>query len=74
MQLHVGDKITASSIQGNNVTGNVTAILENTVILFCELNNHVVSKKELKKQGYKFTKVAKGAKSIVVSSDRKLKE
>ena len=74
MQLVIGDTITALSIQGNNVTGNVTAILENTVILFCGLNNHVVSKKELKKQGYKFTKVVKGTKSIVVSSNRNLKE
>lgn len=74
MQVDIGDKISAHSIQANNVTGNVTAILENTVILFCGLNNHVVSKNELKKQGYKFAKVVKGSKSIVVSSNRNLKE
>lgn len=74
MQVDIGDKISAHSIQGNNVTGNVTAILENTVILFCGLNNHVVLKNELKKQGYKFAKVVKGSKSIVVSSNRNLKE
>lgn len=74
MHLDIGDKITAISIQGNNVTGNVTAILENTVILFCEVTNHVVSKNELKKQGYKFTAVVKGPKSIVVSSNRNLQE
>lgn len=44
MQLDIGDTISAHSIQGNNVTGNVTAILENTVILFCGLTNHVVKK------------------------------
>lgn len=74
MQVDIGNKISAHSIQANNVTGNVTAILENTVILFCGLNNHVVSKKELKKQGYKFKNVVKGTKSIVVSSNRNLKE
>lgn len=74
MQVDIGDKISAHSIQGNNVTGNVTAILENTVIIFCGLTNHVVSKKDLKKQGYKFAKVVKGSKSIVVSSNRNLKE
>lgn len=74
MQLDIGDKITARSIQGKNVTGNVTAVLENTVILFCGLTNHVVSKRELKMQGYKFTKVAKRSKSIVVSRNRNLKE
>ena len=74
MQLVIGDEISAMTIQGDNVTGNVTAILENTVILFCGLNNHVVSKKKKKKQGYKFAKVVKGSKSIVVSSNRNLKE
>lgn len=74
MQLKIGDEISAMTIQGDNVTGTVTAILENTVILFCGLTNHVVSKKELKKEGYKFAKITKGAKSIVVSSNRNLKE
>ncbi|WP_317945505.1 hypothetical protein [Carnobacterium maltaromaticum] len=74
MQLDIGDKISVSSIQGNNVTGNVTAILENTVILFCGLMNHVVSKKDLKKQGYKFAELVKVSKSIVVSSNRNLKD
>lgn len=74
MQLKIGDEISAMTIQGDNVTGTVTAILENTVILFCGLTNHVVSKKELKKKGYKFAKITKGAKSIVVSSNRNLKE
>lgn len=74
MKLSIGDRISASSIPGKNVTGNVTAILENTVILFCGLNNHLVSKEELKKQGYKFKKEVKGGKSIVVSSNRNLKE
>ena len=74
MQVDIRDKISASSIQGNNVTGNVTAILENTVILFCGLNNYLVSKNELKKQGHKFAKVVKRSKSIVVSSNRNLKE
>lgn len=70
MKLEKGDKITAISIQGNNITGNVTAILENTVILFCGLNNHVVSKNELKKQGYKFAKSTKGSKPIKFASKK----
>ncbi|WP_157456864.1 hypothetical protein [Carnobacterium maltaromaticum] len=74
MHLGIGEKVSATSIQGNNVTGNVTAILENTVIVYCGAANHVVKKKELKKQGYKFVKAAKGAKTIVVSSNRNLKK
>ncbi len=34
MHLDIGDKITAISIQGNNVTGNVTAILEIRLFYF----------------------------------------
>lgn len=74
MQLKIGDELSAMTIQGENVTGTVTAILENTVILFCGLTNHVVSKKDLKKVGYKFAKIAKRAKTVVVSSNRNLKE
>lgn len=74
MQLNIGDKITANSVQGNNVTGNVTVILENTVILYCGLTNHLVSKNDLKTQGYKFVAVVKRSKSVVVSSNRNLKE
>lgn len=74
MQLKIGDKVTSVSIQKNNVTGNVTAILENTVILLCGLTTHLVLKNELKKQGYKFSKVVKGSKTIAISSNRKLKE
>lgn len=74
MNLNIGDKITSVSIQGDDITGDVTSILENTVILFCGLNNYVVSKKNLKKQGYKFTKVGKGVKSIFISSNRNLKK
>ena len=74
MKLKIGDKITATTIQGDNVTGNVTAILENTVILFCVFTNHVVSKTELKNQGYEFAKTAKRAKTVVLSSSRNLKE
>lgn len=74
MHLELGDKITTSSIQKKSVSGNVTAILENTVILLCGLNNHVISKKDLKKQGYKFKKAVKRSKSMVISSNRNLKE
>lgn len=45
MQLKIGDEISVMTIQGDTITGTVTAILENTVILFCGLTNHVVSKK-----------------------------
>lgn len=45
MQLKIGDEISVMTIQGDTITGTVTAILENTVILFCGLANHVVSKK-----------------------------
>lgn len=72
MKLDIGDKITANSIQGDNVVGNVTTILENTVILFCGLTSYVVSKKELKKQGYKFTKKKKGSKPIQFASVKSL--
>ena len=74
MKLKINDKITAMTVQGDTITGTVTAILENTVILYCGLTNHVVSKKELEKEGYKFEKIAKRTKTIVVSSNRNLKD
>lgn len=49
MYLDIGDKITAISIKGNNVTGNIMAILENTVILFCDLEPYIVLKKRFRK-------------------------
>lgn len=73
MYLDIGDKITAISIKGNNVTGNITAILENTVILFCGLEPYLVLKKDLEKQGYKLPEVEKHPKSIVISSNRNIK-
>lgn len=72
MNLGIGDIVAAISIQGNNITGNVTAILENIVIISCGLNNHVVSKKDLEKQGYKFIKAKKKLAGIVISSNRNL--
>lgn len=74
MQLKIGDKIIALTIQGDNVTGTVTTILENTVILFCGLTSYVVLKKDLKKKGYKFTKMAKGGRGIVFSSNKNFKK
>ncbi|WP_157455700.1 hypothetical protein [Carnobacterium maltaromaticum] len=59
MYLDIGKNIRATSIQGNNITGNVTAVLDNTVILFSGATSHVVLKSDLKKQGYKFVKAAK---------------
>lgn len=74
MKLKINDTITAMTVQGDTITGTITTILENTVILFCGLTNHVVSKKELEKKGYKFEKIVKGTKTIVVSSNRNLKD
>lgn len=74
MYLDKDEKITTTSIQGDNVTGKVTSILENTVIISCGSTNYVISKKKLEIQGYKFSKKIKKTKQINISVNRNLKE
>lgn len=71
MLLTIGQEISATNIQGESVTGIVTAILENTVILSQSFSNDLVSKELLKNQGYTFTpKKNAGPKSINIQSTK----
>lgn len=71
MILTIGQEISATNIQGESVTGIVTAILENTVILSQSFSNDLVSKELLKNQGYTFTpKKNVGPKAINVRSTK----
>lgn len=68
MLLTNGQKISATNVQGEQVTGIVTAILENTVVVSQGFTNELVPKKILKSQGYTFTKKNAGPKAINVRS------
>lgn len=54
MLLVIGQEISTTSIQGEVVTGSISAILENTIILTCQTNSYVVSKNSLLQNGYLF--------------------
>lgn len=54
MLLVIGQEISTTSIQGEVVTGSISAILENTIILTCQTNSYVVSKNSLLQNGYFF--------------------
>ena len=56
MNLKVGTEITAETIFEEVVTGDVTSILENSVVIENEVGRHVVKRETLKKLGYKIDK------------------
>lgn len=53
MQLIVGTEITAETIFETIITGEVTAILERSVIIENDAGRHVIKRDTLKKMGYK---------------------
>lgn len=70
MLLTNGQEISSINVHGEHVTGIVTAILENTVIVSQSFTNELVPKEILKTQGYTFTKKNAGPKTINVRSTK----
>lgn len=54
MQLKTGLNVSAESIFKVEITGVVTTILENSVIVENEAGRHVIKKELLREQGYTF--------------------
>lgn len=54
MKLITGDFVSGFDCHGAHVSGTIVHILLNTVIIESETQRAVMSKKELKKQGYRF--------------------
>ncbi|MCO6019376.1 hypothetical protein CKN86_13275 [Carnobacterium divergens] len=70
MLLTTGQEISATNVHGEQVTGIVTAILKNTVIVSQSFTNELVPKEILKTQGYTFTNKNTGPKAINVRSTK----
>lgn len=70
MLLTNGQEVSTTNVHGEQVTGIVTAILENTVIISQPFTNELVPKEILKSQGYTFTKKNADPKAINVRSTK----
>ncbi|MFR4285816.1 MAG: hypothetical protein ACLUQ0_07595 [Enterococcus italicus] len=52
MELNIGDFITTKDVSGEEISGQITKINVNTVILHTKSESYVVRLKTLKEQGY----------------------
>lgn len=70
MKIEIGQCVTVSTVQGIRITGEVSSILEHTVIVSSGIENYLVSKKELRIQGYFFCKEKKERKTLAFSKNK----
>lgn len=54
MKLITGDFVSGVDCHGAHVSGTIVHVLLNTVIIESDTQRAMISKKELKKQGYRF--------------------
>lgn len=65
MELIIGTEVTVQTLSGEEITGEVFKILDNTVIVASGIEKYVVKNDQLKQQGYKMAKVKRPAFSVV---------
>lgn len=73
MKVEIGSEITAETIFKKVETGEVTSILENSVVIENGLGRHVIKRDVLKKAGYEVGKppVRKNGVTVIRSKDKK---